>query len=405
MKFLSRIRPARAPETKGLADPAPDLLSIFGIVPAAGGVAITGQQALRIPAVSAAIRLISEAVASLDVMVKSVGSDGVEADATNHPVLPFLRDQANGWTSGFEFIRDLVIDALTDDRGGVAWVNRGSAGVLEIVRYRSGIITVDYDQATGEPRYQINSRPVDGKDIIHLRPPFGRSPLTLAAEAIGLANTLGQHGANLFAKGAKPGGALKFEKGLGEDAIKRIRAIWDSTMVGAENSGKTIILPDGTSYEAIGFSSTDAQFIENRKFQILEIARAFRVPPTMLYDLERATWSNGEQMGMEFLTYTLEPWLRALEGALRRALFTPEEAAGFVIRFDRDDLTRADLATRATVINSLISSRTINPNEGRAWLGLTPRAGGDEFSNPNITEKPAEPAKPDPKEGKPDELQ
>jgi HK97 family phage portal protein len=105
----------------------------------------------------------------------------------------------------------------------------------------------------------------------------------------------------------------------------------------------------------------------------------------MLFDHDRATWSNTEQMGREFLVYCLEPWLKALEGALRRALFTPEERAGLVIRFDRDDLTRADLSTRATVINSLIASRVINPNEGRDWLGLSPRAGGEEFMNPNIT--------------------
>ena len=104
----------------------------------------------------------------------------------------------------------------------------------------------------------------------------------------------------------------------------------------------------------------------------------------MIGDLSRATWSNSEQKGREFLSYTLEPWLRGLEGALRRALFSDEERQTHVIRFDRDDLTRADLSTRATVINSLIASQTINPNEGREWLGLPPREGGDEFRNPNI---------------------
>jgi phage portal protein BeeE len=105
----------------------------------------------------------------------------------------------------------------------------------------------------------------------------------------------------------------------------------------------------------------------------------------MLGDLSRATWSNSEQKGREFLTYCLEPWLRALEGALRRALFLSDERKRFAIRFDRDDLTRADLTARATAISSLISSRTLNPNEGREWLGLAPYDGGNEFLNPNIT--------------------
>lgn len=119
----------------------------------------------------------------------------------------------------------------------------------------------------------------------------------------------------------------------------------------------------------------------------------------MLYDLERVTWSNGEQMGKEFLTYSLEPWLLALEAAFMRALLTPEERkSGLRIVFDRDDLTRADLGARATAYSSLISSRVYNPNELRAWDGMPPYEGGDEFVNPAITpgaandNKPKEPA-------------
>jgi phage portal protein BeeE len=119
----------------------------------------------------------------------------------------------------------------------------------------------------------------------------------------------------------------------------------------------------------------------------------------MIGDLSRATWSNSEQKGREFLSYTLEPWLLGLEGALRRALFSDEERASHVIRFDRDDLTRADLTTRATAINSLIASRTINPNEARSWLALPPREGGDEFLNPNISATPPKPEGNAPKAG------
>lgn len=157
------------------------------------------------------------------------------------------------------------------------------------------------------------------------------------------------------------------------------------------SSGRTAILYDGAEFEPFTFTSVDAQFLENRQFQIEEIARAFNIPAPMVGDLSRATWSNSEQKGREFLSYTLEPWLRGLEGALRRALFNDEERADHVIRFDRDDLTRADLATRATTINSLIASQTINPNEGRHWIGLPPREGGYDFMNPNISAAPEAP--------------
>ena len=377
-------------ETKGLAEPGDDLYAIFGLTPTAGtGAPVTPETALRVPAVGSAMRVISEAVASLDVGVVRIEADGTETPEAGHPVLPLLRDHANDWTDGFSFMRDLVIDALSDDRGGMAYVNRlGDGRIAEIIRYRRGVMDVQFNQTTGEPSYKVDGRSVPASDVIHLRSPFGRAPLSLACEAIGIALALDRHAARLFGRGARPSGALMFPKGLGEEAVKKTRAAWRATHEGEDAGGQTAILFDGTTFTPFTFNSTDSQFLENRKFQILEIARVFRVPPSMLYDHDRATWSNTEQMGREFLSYTLEPWLRATEGALRRALFAPEERAQYAVRFDRDDLTRADLSTRSTVINSLTASRVINPNEGRGWLGLPPRAGGEEFINPNITTTP-----------------
>jgi HK97 family phage portal protein len=357
-----------AVEQKSLTSPEAWLEALFGVTPTTSGVTVTAESALRVPAVASAIRVISEAAASLDVMVKAVAADGTETNAPQHAILSLLKDDANEWTSGFELIRDLVIAALTRDEGGLAWVNRVGGRVVEIIQFPRGIITVEYDQATGQPSYQLNNVPTDPHSIIHLRSPFGRAPLSLAREAIGVAATLELHAARLFGRGARPSGVLKFPKGMGEESVKKARAAWRATHEGEDTGGRTAILYDGAEFEALTLASTDTQFLENRTFQISEIARAFRVPPTMLFELDRATWSNTEQMGREFLVYCLEPWLRSLEGALRRALLTPEERGSYAIRFDRDDLTRADLSTRATVINSLIASRVLNANEGRSWL-------------------------------------
>lgn len=372
------------PETKGLADPSSELLALFGITPTATGITISANIALQVPAVQSAVRIISDAAACLDVGVKVRDADGTERDAPDHPANLLLRGAANDWTSGFELIRDLVIDALTDDRGGMVWANRLASGrVAELIRYRNGVMQVDFDSSTGEPSYKISTQPVPARDVIHLRPPFGRCPLTLAREAIAVAHLLEAHAAGLFGNGARPSGALKFPKGFGEEAVKKTRAAWQATHE-AGTRGRTAILYDDADFVPFTFASTDAQFLENRKFQIAEIARAFRVPPAMLFELDRATWGNFEQQGREFLTYCLEPWLKALEGALGRALLTDEERATHVIRFDRDDTTRADLTARATAINSLVASRVLNPNEGRSWLGMGPYPGGDQFTNPNI---------------------
>lgn len=378
---FSTKRPA--PEAKSLATPDAGLLSIMGILPNSSGISVSTEQALQVPAVSSAIRVISEALATLELGVKAIGANGIETDAPAHPVAVLLRDAPNGWTGWPELIADLACDALIRDRGGLAHVLRGGSGTIhEIVRYTPAVWTVDPDPVTLQPAYRLDTREISGEDVIHLRAPLGRAPLSLAREAIAEAAVMARSAQDLFGAGGRPSGALLIPKGIAEDAVKKIRAAWAAMATGG---GRTAILPDGADFKPFQLTSVDSQFLESRKFAILEIARCFRVPPSMLFELDRATWSNTEQMGREFLVYCLEPWLLQMEAALRRALFTPEERSQYVIRFDRDDLTRADLQTRATTINSLIASRTINPNEGRAWLGLAPRDGGDAFENPNIT--------------------
>ncbi len=366
-----------------LTDPDGVLAALWSGIPA-GTFALSGAEALRVPAVASAVRVISEAAASLDVYVMERSADGTEERVNDHPALNLLRGDANSWTSGFELIRDLVSDALCRDWGGIAWVNRVGAEVREIIRFKPSAISVTYDPRTGEPSYTLDGGKVSSKDIIHVRGAFDKSPLSLAAEAIGAAREMEKHAGNLFKRGARPGGVIETPKPLGHDGAKNMISMWRQMMDGADNSGKTGILWDEAKFRQLAFSSVDSQFIELRKFQILEIARAFRVPPSMLFELDRATWSNSEQMGREFLTYCLEPWLKALEVGLGRALFTKDERKQYRIMFDRDDLTRADLTARATAISSLISAKVLNPNEARQWLDMEPYEGGNEFGNPHI---------------------
>lgn len=368
--------------TKSLAAPDSELLAAFGALPS--GLSVGAAQALTVPAVQSAIRLISEAVGCLDLKVmRRVG--GTEAEASDHPVAKLLADRPNEWTDTYDFIRDMVAAALISDKGSLALANKVDGRTIELVRYEPGHFTVDYSgDGRLEPSFRINNVPVPADDVVHLRSPFARCPLSLAADAIGVAKVMEGHAGRLFKDGARPSGVLALKDRTSPDALRRIREAWQLAHGGGK-SGGTAIVEGGAEYTQLTLASTDAQFLELRTFQIVEIARAFRVPPSMLYELDRATWSNSEQMGKEFLTYSLEPWLRALEGALRRALFTAEERRDYRIVFDRDDLTRASLTERATAISSLISARVLNPNEGRSWLDLPPRAGGEEYANPNVT--------------------
>jgi HK97 family phage portal protein len=386
-----RFWPSNVFTRKSLATPDDALLAMFGVSTTAAGAAVTPATALQQPAVSSAVRVISEAAASLDVGVISIDEAGAETPDPAHPANQLLRGFANDWTSGFEMIRDLVAEALTRDHGGIAWVNWVEGKPTEMIHYATGTVQVE-TAATGEPRYRIDGKELPAREIVHVRGPFSRCPVSLAKEAIGVLQVMETHAGRLFGTGAKPGGVIETPKALGDHGVTRMLQGWKLAHEGADKAGKTAVLWDGATWRQMTLNSVDAQFLELRKFQIIEIANAFRVPPSMLFHLDRATWSNSEQMGREFLTYTLEPWLRVLEGAFRRALFTPEERATKAVRFDRDDLTRADLSVRATAINSLRSSEVLSANEGRGWLGLAKREGGDTYNNPNTGTQPKDPA-------------
>ena len=378
-----KIWPFSRTERRSLAEPTLEDFAVFGVAPTATGISISAASALQVPAVAAAVRLIADAAAALKVGVVTVADDGTETPAPDHPVNAFLRGSASEWTSGFELIRSLVVDALCLNAGGLAWVNRINGEIREIINPAAGVLTVDRDSVTLQPSYRWQGRPLAAGDVVHVQGPFPRSPLNLAREAIGVAAVMERHAGRLFQNAARPGGVITSPKPLGDDGLKRMLAAWRKAHEGADATGRTAVLFDGASFTELGFSSVDAQFQELRLFQLQEIARAFNIPAPMIGDLTRATWSNTEQLQRQFLMLTLEPWLLSLESAFNRALLTREERGKFAVRFERDDFSNVDLTARATAIASLISSRTISPNEGRAWLDLAPRDGGDVYENPN----------------------
>ncbi len=375
-------------EEKSLGDPTAEELALFGAIDLSG-TSIGNAEALTVPAVSAAIRLISEAVASLEVKVKRKVGD-TEADAPEHPAYALLTRDANAWTSGYELVRDLIGSALTEDKGGIAYVVKVSGEPREIIKYRSSILQVDYDQATNEPTYKLDNRKIAASDVIHVRGAFSRCPLALARDAISMAKAMESYANGLWSNGARPGGVIQTPNKLGTDGVKAMLAGWKAAFSGKANAGKTAVLYEGATYQQMALTSVDGQFNESRTFQILEIARAFRVPPGLLYELTRNTWATNEAQAKEFLVYTCIPWIRCLEAALNRALISPEDRAEYRIMFDIDDTSQADLTARATAISTLITARVLNSNEARSWLDMPPRAGGEVFENPAVdVNKPA----------------
>jgi HK97 family phage portal protein len=183
----------------------------------------------------------------------------------------------------------------------------------------------------------------------------------------------------LFANGARPSGVLEYAKAVTPEILKRLRDSFNSAHAGGANAGKTLILEDGMSFKQLEFSSVDLQFLELRRFAIQEIARAFKVPGTLIGDLERATWRNVEELARQFLQFTLLPWLEIWQAALTRVLLTPAERSRYFLEFIVDDLLRGDLAGRFAAYRNAVGGAWLTPNEARQLDDRPPVKGGDEL--------------------------
>ena len=166
----------------------------------------------------------------------------------------------------------------------------------------------------------------------------------MAKNAIGLAIAAEEYGSKFYANGAAPSGVLEHPGTLKDPS--KVRDSWTQTFGGSGNSHKIAVLEEGMKYTPISISPNEAQFLETRKFQINEIARIFRVPPHMVGDLEKSSFSNIEQQSLEFVKYTLEPWLVRWEQSLARVLISPSDKAQYFIKFNVDGLLRGDYQSR-----------------------------------------------------------
>lgn len=388
-------------ERKAYSLSEPGIAEIFGVRPTFSGLNVSGNSALYVPAVLQAVRLISENIGTLPCKVYRKTAGGKET-AEDHSAYRLVHRRANEWTGAGELRTVLTADALMLGNGFAKVVRFEDGRPFELHRLKPGKVTILEDDVTGAPVYRVQeaggTRDYPHTEILHVPSFLGTSPITFGKEGIGLAAILERHGAQFFGSGARPTGIISNDKPQGGEAgaqaVGNIRKSFREWQKAA--SGDPLILDAGWKYDQPAMTSTDAQFIENRTFQLAEIARVFGVPPHLLFDLGRATWSNTEQMGASFLQLCLRPWLDRWQDAMTTVLLSEDEQDDHYFEFVTADLERADAAGRAEIYAKLIAARVYTPNEVRAKENLPPLPGGDDLANPYITTTTTGPAKSDP---------
>ena len=324
------------------------------------GKVVTERSAMQMTAVYACVRILSEAIAGLPLHMYRYKDDGGKEKALDHPLYLLLHDEPNPEMSSFVFRETLMTHLLLWGNAYAQIIRNGKGGVVALYPLMPNKMTVSRDE-TGQLYYTYQKSqeelPKDNTYTVTLHPSdvlhipglgfdglVGYSPIAMAKNAIGLAIATEEYGSKFFANGAAPSGVLE-HPGTIKDP-QRVRESWMSQFGGSANSNKIAVLEEGLKYTPISISPEQAQFLETRKFQINEIARIFRVPPHMVGDLEKSSFSNIEQQSLEFVKYTLDPWVVRWEQSIQRTLLTPEEKKTYFVKFNVEGLLRGDYQSR-----------------------------------------------------------
>ena len=321
---------------------------------------VNERSAMQMTAVYSCVRILAEAVAGLPLHLYRYKEDGGKEKALDHPLYNLLHDEPNPEMSSFVFRETLMTHLLLWGNAYAQIIRNGKGEVIALYPLMPNRMVVDRD-TKGRLYYQYTTSTEDAptmkgvtvnlppSDVLHI-PGLGfdglvgYSPIAMAKNAIGMAIACEEYGAKFFANGAAPGGVLE-HPGTIKDP-QRVRESWQSTFGGSGNSNKIAVLEEGMKYTPIGISPEQAQFLETRKFQVNEIARIFRVPPHMVGDLEKSSFSNIEQQSLEFVKYTLDPWVIRWEQTIHRSLLLPDEKSRYFVKFNLEGLLRGDYQSR-----------------------------------------------------------
>ena len=324
------------------------------------GKAVTERSAMQMTAVYSCVRILAEAIAGLPLHLYRYNDKGGKEKAIDHSLYRVLHDEPNPEMSSFVFRETLMTHLLLWGNAYAQIVRNGKGEVLglyplmpnkmRVDREADGKLWYTYTRSNDETQTikgsTVKMRP---SDVLHI-PGLGfdglvgYSPIAMAKNAIGMGIACEEYGARFFANGAAPSGGLE-HPGTIKDPQK-VRESWNATFKGSSNAHKIAVLEEGMKYTQIGISPEQAQFLETRKFQINEIARIFRVPPHMVGDLEKSSFSNIEQQSLEFVKYTLDPWVIRWEQSLMRLLLSEDEKQEYFIKFNLEGLLRGDYQSR-----------------------------------------------------------
>jgi HK97 family phage portal protein len=356
------------------------------------GVKVDAETALRSTVVLACIRVLSTSVAGLPLHLYRRLSGGGKEIAREHPLYRLLHSQPNSWQTSFEWREQMMLHLLSHGFALDEKVYTGGA-ISEIVPLHPSRVKTEQLENN---RLRYTYREASGSSTVYTQDAVmsvrgmsddgvnGMSTIELARDAIGLARACEIHGATFFGNGARPGVILSTDQMLSPEAAENTRNQWERAHRGPDRSNRTAVLQGGLKVSELGGNNQESQFLEARRFQVEEVCRLFGVPPHLVGDLTRSSFSNIEQQSLDFLTNGLMPYLRRIESSIARDLLEGDDE--YFAEFDTRGVLRADAAGRSSYYNTMWNLGVLSVNEIRSLENLNPVESGDvRFVQLNMT--------------------
>lgn len=349
---------------------------------------ITPDNALSLSAVYACVKVISETIGTLPLNLYKIEGEK-RTVAKEHPLYSILKYYPNPYMNYTQLIEALTSSMLLRGNGYLNPVKTRGGQTAEIEFIKPQNITIDDTTSTPFYRYQSSTKSAIFKydELINI-PYFttdgihGITPIEECKNSLDLANSSEEFGKNFYDNGAMPMGVIQTPFSFpNEETLSRFRSGWDKNY-GGNNKFKTAVLEGGATYNGIPIKNSDAQYIEGRQFSVQDIARMFRVPPHLIGDLSKATFSNIEQQAMEFEKYTIRPLVTKIEAAFNQRLLTDKEKPTHFFKFNTSALLRGDMKSRYESYNIGRNAGFLSVNEIRALEDLNPIENGDIYLQP-----------------------
>ena len=358
--------------------------SIFA--PTAGqSQSVTDTNAMNITTVYACVKVLSEAVSTLPLNLYQ-DKQGKKEKLYNKLAAKLLRP--NSFMTDFDFKSSMMVDLCL--RGNSYWqiVTNGLREVTSIYPLDARRMklqlkddgTLVYVYMTGKNgEVALNSNEVLHFKMMSVDGLIGISPITYNSITLSSGMSQAEYVDKFYANGANSNILLTHPSILSDEAYARLRDSFTKQYTGVKNSGKPILVEDGVTLEKLSMSNTDSQFIESRVFNKNEIASIFRVPPHMVNEMSRSTFSNIEHQGLSFVKYTLLPYLTMIESELNEKLILNNRQ---YFKFNVEGLLRGDILSRYQAHQIAINAGWMNRNEIRKLEDLDEAEGLDEFLTP-----------------------